>query len=181
MLSDPTYFKLYSSSIGKNRIQLRELDTGNPEDIPVYTAAKEPVAFIKALKKKDPYEASENNQLLSFAANGDGSAGRNFVKHSSPFYISADRIAISISDSGISLDYVLSQLSGMKAEYGFNHSFKANLSNLSIVSLDIPLSDNGSFDMDVQEKLAILSQQVAQLKQEVTNKERQLQALIVEV
>ena len=91
-----------------------------------------------------------------FCNDGDGSAGRNFVFHTVPFYINASRTAIKVIDSTILPEYLLSQIIDMKEKYGFNYSFKANKNNLSAVSIKIPVDvETGLFD--IQEQKSIVS------------------------
>ena len=96
--------------MGKTKGELVRLPTG---DIPVYTANKDPILFISKLPK-DPIEASLDKPVISFANDGDGSAGRNFVFHTTPFYINASRTALIVKDPKILPEYLLSQILNMK-------------------------------------------------------------------
>lgn len=180
-LLDEKLFALVTKGIGYNRTLLAEIDTKNEEDIPVYTAGKKPVAHIKALSAKQPIQASAERPLLSFATNGDGSAGRNFIIHKTPFYINVDRIAVAVICPDISLEYLLHQLYDMKEKYGFNHSFKANRQNLTIVKIEIPVDDTGKFDLACQEAISEFSNLMRELKDELIYKSRSLAALDVSV
>jgi hypothetical protein len=176
-LLDEDLFSLITRGIGYNRISLQKIDTQNADDIPVYTAAKEPVAYIKKIDSKEPISASENSPLLSFATNGDGSAGRNFVIHTQPFYINVDRTAIAINEPRISLHYLHYQLSDMKERYGFNHSHKANRHNLASVVVEIPVDEMGCFDLLAQNLTAEQFNLLNDMKSEVFDK---LNALITQ-
>jgi hypothetical protein len=153
-LLDESVFRLVTKGTGLNRVQLSAIDTRVDKDIPVYTAAKEPVVFVKRFDNKSPVQATENRPMLSFATNGDGSAGRNFVVHRWPFYINVDRIAIDIVDSNVLLSYLQYQLSDMKVKHGFSHSYKANRHNLANVSVNIPVDGKGDFDLAAQRIIA---------------------------
>lgn len=150
-LTDTNLFELFSCGIGQNRKKLNTLDTHNSDDIPVYTASQIPVVHIKEIKDRPPIVASSDALLLSFATNGDGSAGRNFVIHDSPFYINTDRIVVRPLRKDIDVRYIRVMLRGMKEQYGFNHAHKANVHNLSTVSFDIPLKKDGTFDIEQQQ------------------------------
>jgi hypothetical protein len=178
---DSRVFSLISNGIGYNRTSLSAIDTHSIEDIPVYTAAKAPVAFIGILGNKSPIQASTEHPMLSFATNGDGSAGRNFVVHNRPFYINVDRIAIDVIDTNISLSYLLCQLVDMKVKYGFNHSYKANRHNLTPVNMDIPVNENGDFDLAAQSIIAEQFSLVNQLKSEVRAKHQEINNLTVSI
>ena len=147
---DPAVFRLSSSGIGLNRVKLNALNADNPDDFPVYTAGQEPVAFIKRLPK-EPFGANVDNPVLSFATNGDGSAGRNFVIHTKPFYVNTDRIVVQVLRKDISPQYVRVALNDMKEKYGFNHAHKANSHNLAPVTIQLPVKSNGCYDLEQQE------------------------------
>lgn len=166
-LTDKALFSLISSGIGKNRTELQTIDTRNPSNIPVYTAAQAPVAYVEPIKGKIPIEASEEVPLLSFATNGDGSAGRNFVVHTIPFYLNVDRMVVMVENPQLHLPYIYAQISDIKKRYGFNHSFKANRHNLDSVTLSIPISEDGAFDVEAQKAIAAQFELVGQLKTEI--------------
>lgn len=167
-LLNSTVFDLVSSGIGMNQATLHDIDTHNVLDLPVFTARQEPVAFIEELPKKPPIFADSKNPLLSFATNGDGSAGRNFVFHDKPFYINMDRIAIRIVDKKIDIRYLYFLLHDMKQRYGFNHAYKANRHNLKIVQLMIPADENDEFDLSQQQQIANIYMAVEQTKAEIS-------------
>lgn len=151
-----------------NQATLHDIDTHNVLDLPVFTARQKPVAFIEELPKKPPIFADSKNPLLSFATNGDGSAGRNFVFHDKPFYINMDRIAIRIVDKKIDIRYLYFLLHDMKQKYGFNHAYKANRYNLKIVQLMIPADENDEFDLSQQQQIANIYMAVEQTKAEIS-------------
>jgi type I restriction-modification system DNA methylase subunit len=173
-LLDEKLFTLISSGIGLNRTKLTATDTHDKHDIPVYTASKAPIAFIKAIENKNPIEASEEQPLLSFATNGDGSAGRNFVIHIRPFYINTDRIAVVMKHERILLPYMHTQLSDMKEKYGFSHSHKANRNGLIEVMLNIPVNETGEFDIVEQSAIAEQFIVLNDIRNELTQKYTEL-------
>lgn len=153
-LTDPQYFTVISLSLGKSLTELKKLNTGCKTDIPVYTASAEPVVYIKQVANKNPISASKEFPVLSFATNGDGSAGRNFVLHEVPFYINRDRIAFSANNPDISLKYIIKEIRDIKSRYGFNHAHKANLHNLAVVDVKVPINKNGKINLDIQHEIA---------------------------
>lgn len=157
-----------------NQATLHDIDTHNVLDLPVFTARQEPVAFIEELPKKPPIFADSKNPLLSFATNGDGSAGRNFVFHDKPFYINMDRIAIRIVDKKIDIRYLYFFLHDMKQRYGFNHAYKANRHNLKIVQLMIPADENDEFDLSQQQQISNIYMAVEQTKAEISTLRKSL-------
>lgn len=179
-LLDENLFTLITSGIGFNRTTLSAIDTHQEKDIPVFTAGKDPVAYINVLKSKEPIPASDEHLLLSFATNGDGSAGRNFVVHNRPFYINVDRLAIDVKDKNILLSYIYSQLFDMKEKYKFNHSNKANKHNLVSVNIDIPVDENGNFDIEEQTVMAEQFLILNDMRNEVAQKYREVAEFVIE-
>jgi hypothetical protein len=169
-LCEDSLFDLVTSGIGCNRTVLSVMDTKDVGDIPVYTAGKEPVVHIKQLKNKTPIQADEEHPLLSFATNGDGSAGRNFVFHKRPFYINVDRLAVRVKSDGIFVPYLHYCLLGMKRKYAFGHSHKANRHNLASVGIDIPTDGNGNFNLPAQREIAETYATIEQYKREILEK-----------
>lgn len=166
-LLDTNVFNLMSSGLGMSLSSLHDIDTRSESDVPVFTAQREPVAFIPQLPKKTPISADGEHILLSFATNGDGSAGRNFVFHNKPFYINTDRIAIKVIDDKIDIQYLYAMLHDMKKKYGFNHAYKANRHNLSVVQVLVPVDGNGKFDVLQQQEIAEAYLTTEQVKTEI--------------
>lgn len=180
-LTDKNFFTLITGGIGKNRSELQKLDTHNPQNIPVYTAAQSPVVFVAPIKGKKPIEASVERPILSFATNGDGSAGRNFVVHTTPFYINVDRMAISLRTDDLNLMYVYAQISDMKTKYGFNHAFKANRNNIESVSFSIPTDIDGNFDVEQQVSVGEQFLLIEQFRHELRKDLGNIQSLPVKI
>jgi len=152
-IGDDSCFQLVTSSIGKNNTILSSLNTNNEDDIPVFSASKYPVAYIERIESKVPIDASEAFPILSVATNGDGSAGRNFILHTKPFYINTDRIAIRSVNNSIVIEFVLAMLRDIKSKYGFNHAHKANARNLRPIEITIPTNSEGIFDVNKQKDI----------------------------
>lgn len=176
-LSDGEIFELSSKSISKNRTELHMINTGDERDIPVYSAQSAPVAFIKQLKGALPVMATPESKILSFASNGDGSAGRNFILHDRPFYISRDRVYIRAKRPDILVEFVSDQLADMKERFGFNHSYKANRKNVGSIEVKLPLSSTGGFDIEAQKKYSKESSFVSKAKDFISQEKEVLQNL----
>ena len=115
-------FCFETKKTGWTKSVYQKIGTGDKSDNPVYTAAREPVAFVSDINNK-LIIATPGNPKISFASNGDGSAGTNFVLHKSNFYVSNDRTVLSINNKEISCKFIYYSLHGMKQIYGFNHAF----------------------------------------------------------
>ncbi|BCS57980.1 hypothetical protein ADLECEL_18650 [Adlercreutzia equolifaciens subsp. celatus] len=152
-LGNEALFEFVTNSINLNKVKLRELNTDSLEAIPVYSAQRDVIAHINELVGKPPIFASPEEPILSFATNGDGSAGRNFVLHDKPFYISRDRIGLRSKDERMMIDYIYLQIKDMKELYGFNHSKKANRANVRRVEIAVPVNPEGLIDADFQRSI----------------------------
>lgn len=170
-LTDDRYFEyITATQLGKTKTELVQLAKG---DIPVFTAAAEPILYIEK-QIKDPIKATPENPVLSFANDGDGSAGRNFVYHTSEFYINASRTAFRVIDANLSLRYVLLSISDMKRKYKFSYTFKANKQNLAYVIFKVPTNSSGKFDLDAQLTAVEQYELVEQLRTEISIKKKQI-------
>lgn len=141
-----------STKTGWTKAQYSGLDTGNQNHFPLYSAAKSPVAYIEE-KVKGLIMADNKEPIISFASNGEGSAGTNFIFHTSPFYVSNDRTCLKITAKGILPEYIYFALHGIKQAYGFGHTLKASKKNLEYVTVNIPVAANGSYDVKYQKLL----------------------------
>jgi len=163
-LGDSQYFKPFTSLLGYTKKEYLPLHTKNKTDIPIYTAQKEAVAYIKKMEEKSPIDCSEENPHVSIASDGDGTAGTNIIYHTAPYYLNTSRISYSIQNKNIFPLYVYYAIQGIKQEYGFNYSHKATLQNQAEVNITIPVKSGGQFDVSLQKKLAEKFKQIDELK-----------------
>jgi len=146
------YFQFITQKTCWTKAQYRTLNTNNTDDYPLYTAAKEPVAYVPR-QSTLPISASVTNPVISFGANGDGSAGTNFVYHVRSFYVSNDRTCIKVNDRQINPLFVYYKLQDIKKIYSFDFHYKATPKNVSLVSLEIPLKFGNQFDLEEQQEV----------------------------
>lgn len=147
-LTDPntfTFLKRETGWLKKHWIRLAKEDG----TFPVFSAAKAPVAFVDEVTPK-LIEASEDDLVLSFGVDGDGSAGTNFVIHDRPFYISTNRTSLKPQSRSVSVLYLYYALQTMKADHGFSYTYKAYPSRLADVMVPLPIDEDGTFDLPVQ-------------------------------
>ncbi|MFC5559580.1 hypothetical protein ACFPN4_10840 [Ureibacillus thermophilus] len=81
-------FEIYTSTLSYTKRTYSQLDIGKGRGIPIYTATKDPVAYIKEVENKEPYRASASQPHISVASDGYGTAGTNIVYHTSDYYLS---------------------------------------------------------------------------------------------
>jgi type I restriction-modification system DNA methylase subunit len=163
-ITDPNYFDVLSSFyLNKTNTALENFPNGS---LPVFSAAKGPIAYI-GMQSTPPVAADEANPVLSFANDGDGSAGRNFILHTKPFYARGKRFAFKAKDARIVMPYIWSQLSDMREKHNFSRTYLANRTNLSKVTVDVPVDENGCFDVDAQNIAAEQFYLVNELKRKI--------------
>lgn len=132
---DLGYIIKKSKYLGVNEEEQSFLKEG---DIPLYSASLEPVCYLSDEVNPDKLIKKSSNKIISFATNGDGSAGRNFVIHETDFYINADRIAIQATDK-VYYMYLYFGIVNMRLIYGYNREYKAIDKNLkNDITIQIP-------------------------------------------
>ncbi|MCL2215969.1 MAG: N-6 DNA methylase [Defluviitaleaceae bacterium] len=166
---DKECFKFITSALNLNKKQYSKLDTGNTSDIPVYTAARKPVAYFKATEEMQPIRASDENAHISFASDGDGTAGTNVFLHKGDYFINTSRKVIEILEKNILPEYIFYYLQDMKKKYGFDYRFKATEHYLSQVIINIPIDENGDFSVTNQQKYIDLHKKLQETKTGVLN------------
>lgn len=149
-LIDQNVFEFVPAGLGLTRKEYSVFDTKNENDIPVYTAAKKPVAHFSNYKS-NPIYCDENSPIISFASDGDGTAGTNIFYHTCPFYINTSRRAFRILNKDILPKYVFYYIQDMKKQYQLDFRFKANNGYLEQISVCIPIKNN-QIDIDLQKK-----------------------------
>ena len=152
-LGNQRLFKYITRVTGWDEEQVQKRAVDSDTGAPVYRAAAKAVGYALPDHEK-LIPASTANPLISFAANGDGSAGTNFVFHDRPFFVTGDRTVIRIADPGVYPGYVLYALRNMKREHGFDHTHKAVPQNLTSVALEVPVTDMGEWDLEAQRRIA---------------------------
>ena len=152
-LSDSTVFSFVTSRTGWNEKALHELVVQDEDALPVYTAASYSFGRVPSTHS-GVIHANEDEVLISFASNGDSSAGTNFVLHDCPFYVTNDRTVIRLVDRNVDPRYLLYAMRNMKALHGFDHTHKAVPKNLAAVSIDIPVTSEGQWDLKAQREIA---------------------------
>ena len=148
---DENLFELSSRKINLTRKEYTPLDTKNNNDIPVYTAAQNPVAYFKNYNSI-PYEATEDRPHISFASDGDGTAGGNIFLHKDKYYINTSRTVIVVKEKDILPEFIYCYLQDMKKKYGFDFRFKANSHYLSKIEIKIPTKDSSNKEYDIEEQ-----------------------------
>lgn len=179
-LGDASIFNFITSKTGWTKELYQKMSVTDGNGFPVYTASESLVARVIEVNEK-LIKVTPNDRIFSFASNGDGSAGKNFIVHTEDFYVSNDRTVIKIINDNVSMDYVLFCLRNMKAEYGFDFSFKATVSNVTNVSFEIPVSMDGEFDLNSQKLISQRFNFFQNFKKDISAKFSELEDAILPV
>lgn len=167
-LTDKKYFEIVSGGLGMKRDQYSVLDTGNENDIPIYTATLNPVAYFKENSvKRKPNDATALNPHISFASDGDGTAGTNIVFHEMSYFINTSRLSFKVVSNEIDAEYIFFSIQDIKKKYGFDYKHKATLKNIDKIKIKIPVNDKKEFDITIQKEIAQKSKMIRQLKEEL--------------
>jgi len=163
-LSDERYFRLF---IGK-RVLLEELFKSSGT-IPLYSAnVLQPFGYVKESNIRD---LSTNYILWGI----DGDFKFN-IKHRGELFATTDHCgAIKVLDDSIIPEFLLYQLEQKKYEYGFDRTLRASITNMKIVTINIPVNDDGSFNRSAQEEIAKKYMAIKEMREDLT---QQLQNII---
>ncbi|MCK9454006.1 hypothetical protein [Sulfurimonas sp.] len=98
------------------------LQNAETNGFPVYSGASEYLCKVSELNYPGKiFIPNKENPDISFANNGDGSAGRNFFIHYDKYFINQERTVISFSnDIKFYSLFILNQINNMRAKYNMN-------------------------------------------------------------
>lgn len=177
-LTNADYFEFIALKTGWGVSELNVLKVDPSEGVPVYSAARVPVAFVPNDMPKIIL-ATQESKVLSFANDGDGSAGTNFVIHDRPFYVSNSRTCFRVKRCDVDIRFILASIQSMKAQHGFNYAYKANLTNLKNVNVSFPVDMDGNLDIDKINSTTQKYNVIFELKVKIDEYEERLKNLTV--
>ena len=173
-------FEYITTTTGWNERKLHELEHDNPKTVPVYRAAASACAWVGP-DHRNRIDASRAEPLISFAANGDGSAGTNFIVHETPFYVTGDRTVIRITDNRIDPHYLMYAMRNMKADHGFDHTNKAVPANVANVTVSIPVTAEGEWHLDAQRAIARRHAHIRALQEQLWTQSATAQTIDIQI
>lgn len=157
-LGDENLFNFIGSGLGYRQKEYRELAVNSDEGIPLYTAAKDVVAYLDVENnerhKKALILASKEKSSISIATDGDGTAGTNIILHTSPYLLNTSRIAIEVIDKDIMPEYIYYSIKDIKKRTGLGFSVKANKDNIiKHANIKIPINEDGTICIEKQKNI----------------------------
>ncbi len=131
------------SLIGSKKLEVHEkLEKINDiEGLPVYDASSNILTYVA----KDKYpncvfiNKSPNNPDLSFANEGNSSAGTNFIFHVGEYFVNNHRTVIDFSKSSFLSKYVYYCIKNMKKQFGFQRGYIPSQTELSRLKINISI------------------------------------------
>jgi hypothetical protein len=155
-LADKQYFEL---SIGK-RILKSEV-FGSDGDIPVYSAnVFEPFGYLKSSNVKD---FAYNYILWGI----DGNFEFNLIRRGVKFATTDHCGMIKILGDQIIPEYLLYQLEIQSKLLGYDRTLRPSLTVMAQVSVEIPLNEDGEFDLETQLKVVDKYMKLKSLKKKL--------------
>jgi len=147
---------------------------------PVYSASANPIGYLpEEYAPSKLVVSNKENPDISFATDGNASAGTNFIIHYGKYYINNTRKVIKFSEGEkhYYTKYLYFALQDMKKTYNFNRDHKATSENLKQVKIPIPkpLGNYTSYDIqkaiaDFIEFVTLKSEEVQKLMDEIIRK-----------
>lgn len=111
----------------------------------------------------------------------DGDFEFNAIKNSTPF-VSTDHCGtIRIFNQGILAEYLMIELDRCKHHYGFDRGLRSSLKNMMQVTVEIPVSVSGDFDVLTQQEIIERHNVVTDIKTKAKEYERTLKELTITV
>lgn len=128
------------------------LQNSSNNGYPVYSGAIELLCKVDESKYPNKiFVANHQNPDISFANNGDGSAGRNFFVHTDKYFVNQERTVISFkNDNDFYSLYILNQIINMRDKYNMNRENRPTPKDLPKFGIEIifPFHNNvSSFDL----------------------------------
>lgn len=161
-LKDSSLFKM---EIGE-RVLKKDLVK---EGVPVYSAnVNSSFGFIK---KSNLSDFSKPSLLWGI----DGIFDWGYVEETLKFASTDHCGRLTVLHKKLNPKYIYYTLKGTKERYGFDRTYRASLANMKeIVSVDVPVDDDGEFDVNAQKEIADRYEKFEKLKESLVE---QLQSL----
>ena len=111
----------------------------------------------------------------------DGSFSFNVMEPGVLFATTDHCGSIKILDDTIDPYYLAYMMEETRHKYGFDRGLRASLTNMKSFIVDIPIKEDGSFDLDVQRSIAESLLCLRQTRKEITEKMTQLVSQKIEL
>lgn len=137
--------ELFSLRIGKRVLKKECVESG----IPCISAnVRELFGYIKRTKILTDFSVPSLTWGL------DGNFDWHLIPAETPFHPTDHCGVLRITGNGIDAEYLYYSLRATRDRHGFDRTYRAKLENVSRVSVEIPVRENGEFDLAAQKKIA---------------------------
>lgn len=169
--NEERFFEIGASLIGYKQKEYREKQVEATEGYPLYTAAKNCVAYLP--KDHDKLvRITDNRPHISIATDGDGTAGTNILLHKEPYFLNTSRLTIITNKENIIPEYIYYSLKNIKKKYGFGYTIKCNKDNLEkYIKIDVPIDKNGEFSIKAQRAIISKMERREKILKQLSNYE----------
>lgn len=128
----------------------KDIEYINDENgLPVYDASVNVLTYINEIKYPHlVFEVNDNNNPdISFASEGNSSAGTNFIIHENKYFVNNHRTVMKFSNKYYS-KYVYYRIFNMKKEFGFKRGYIPSQSELQKldITIQLPKDFNENYD-----------------------------------
>jgi len=156
---------IFELSIGE-RVLKKDIQKSG---VPVYSAnVNQPFGFIKKSNLKD-----FSRPAIIWGI--DGIFDWGYIPENEPFATTDHCGAMYIKDKSLFPKYIYYALKSSKEQYGFDRTYRASLANMKdVVNVNVPIKEDGSFDFEMQKKIAAKYERLENLKSTILD---QLQSL----
>lgn len=164
--------KLFKLRIGKRVLKDNLIKHADSDLVPVFSAnAIEPFGYISAPNRPP----SAHNSILWGI---DGNFNFNLIPKGRKYIITDHCGAIDILLDTILPDYLLYALQEEKRTNDFDRSFRASLTNIRKFQVRIPITADGSFDVDEQQRIATDYKELCRLKEQLNEAKTKMDDLL---
>ncbi len=133
------------------------LDRASDSGLPVYSGALKVLCKVKKEDyPKKVFISNNENPDISFANNGDGSAGRNFFIHYDEYFVNQERTVISFNnDNKFYSLYILNQINKMRDTFNMNRENRPTPKDLPKFGIKVQVPFHNKYDSILIQKLLI--------------------------
>ncbi|MGM0582813.1 MAG: N-6 DNA methylase [Bacteroidota bacterium] len=151
------------------RIRKKDIEKAKG-DIPVYSSSKYADECLGKVSDEieEIVSGAQKFEGPCLTVNADGSVGKVFYREGE-FYANDILNVIKTEDENINYKYLLYELQNKLSLLGLSWSNKLYKGKLKTVIVDIPVDDEGNFNLDIQKSIASRYDKIQKIKNKITS------------
>jgi len=170
-LGNSDYFKI----IRGKRITKSDIHN-NPGDIPVISGRKRADSYLGHISEEWLKNNNKPIYLRTLVTiNSNGAVGEVFLRELPKYTIHDDVTAIDINIEKIDFRFLVYSIRQAIADADFRYDAKLYKKRLKRLEIKIPVDEEGNFDLDTQERLALNFEKLNEIKESVKNFNNELE------